>query len=256
MSNLEKLKRFSGTLACAGLVAMVPTAHAWDWNVLWGGKTVRGSGVMKIETRNVTEFNKIALSIPAKVELIQGNTEGITIEGDDNIVPLVETAVRNGELKIHFAEKNISVSTKLLRLVVNVKTVEGLSVAGSGDLHAAQLQSATLKAGIAGSGDVNITRLDVDSLTVSIAGSGNFSAGGKAKTVETDIAGSGNIKIGNLEANAVKVSVAGSGDATIWATDSLKVSVAGSGDVKYYGDPKVSKSFAGSGSVKRLGAAP
>jgi hypothetical protein len=256
MSKYEVVMRFIGAMTCAGMVAMAPSVQAWDWNSIWGGKSVKGSGVMKTESRSAAGFTQISLSIPAKVELIQGSAEGVTIEGDDNIVPLVETEVKNGELRIRFADKNLSVSTKLLKLVVQVRTIEGLSVAGSGDVHSAQLQSATLKSSIAGSGDVNITRLDVDKLTVSIAGSGNFSAGGKAKIIETEIAGSGDIKIGNLEADAVKVSVAGSGDAIVWAKDSLKVSVAGSGDVKYYGDAKVSKSFAGSGSVKRLGSAP
>ena len=113
-----------------------------------------------------------AVSIPAKVEIVQGNTEGVTIEGDDNIVPLVETVVENDGLKIRFAEKNMSVHSKSLRLVVNAKTIEGLSVAGSGDVHAAKLQTTSLKASIAGSGDVSINGLDADMLTVSIAGSG------------------------------------------------------------------------------------
>jgi len=256
VSIFDDVKRFLPVVACAGLVAVAPSAHAWDWTWGWGGKSVKGSGVVKTETRHVTGFNRISLSIPARVEVIQGNTEGITIEGDDNIVPLVETVVENNSLNIRFAERDLSISTKTLRLVVNVKTVEGLSVAGSGELHASKLQSATLKASIAGAGDVNIAHLDTESLTVSIAGSGNFAAAGKAKTIQTKIAGSGDIKIGKLEANSVTISVAGSGDATVWATDSLKVSVAGSGDVKYYGDAKVSQSVAGSGSVKRLGAAP
>ncbi len=256
MRIFECIKRFVKVMTCAGLLAIVPSVHAWDWNWAWGGKSVKGSGVMKTESREITGFTQISLAIPAKVELIQGDAERVTIEGDDNIVPLVETVVQNGELKIRFVEKNMSVSTKLLKLVVHVRNVEGLSVAGSGKLRAEKLQAATLKADIAGSGDVNITHLDAEMLKVSIAGSGNFSANGKTRTIETDIAGSGDIKIGNLEANAVKVSVAGSGDAIVWAKDSLKVSVAGSGDVKYYGDAKVSQSFAGSGSVKRLGSAP
>ena len=256
MKDFNPLHRVIPALACAGFIALAPSAQAWEWNWGWGGKSVKGSGVMKTEARNVSGFTSISMSIPGNVEVIQGSTEGVSIEGDDNIVPLVETVVEHGGLKIRFTEKNLSISAKTLRLVVNVKTVDGLSVAGSGDMHAAKLQSATLKASIAGSGDVSIASLDTDTLTVSIAGSGNFVAGGKAKSVETRIAGSGDLKIGKLEGNSVKVSIAGSGDATVWAKESLTISVAGSGDVRYYGDAKVSQSVAGSGSVKRLGTAP
>ena len=244
------------TIVCAGFLTAADSVQAWDWNSAWGGKSVKGSGVIKTETRNVSGFNRISVAIPGKVEVVQGNTESVSVESDDNIVPLIETVVEDGGLKIRFTEKNMSVSSKTMKLVVNAKTVEGLSVAGSADLHAARLRSTTLKTSIAGSGDIQINNLDADELRVSIAGSGNFAADGRAKNIETKIAGSGDIKIGRLEANAVKVSVSGSGDATVWARESLTVSVAGSGDVKYYGDAKVSKSVAGSGSVKRLGAAP
>ena len=256
MSIVNRMKRVVPAVACASLMALAPSAHAWEWNWGWGGKSVRGSGVMKTETRRVSGFTGISMLIPGNVEVIQGTTEGISLEGDDNILPLVETVVERGDLKIRFVEKNMSISAKALRLIVNAKTVEGLSVAGSGELHAAKLQSATLKANVAGSGDVSIATLDADALTVSIAGSGNFTAGGKVKSIETKIAGSGDLKIGKLEGNSVKVSIAGSGDATVWAKESLTVSVAGSGDVKYYGDAKVSQSVAGSGSVTRLGSVP
>jgi len=249
------LPAFAAFMLLAGSLAFAPQAQAGDWS--WGfGKSVKGSGTVRTESRNVSGFSKISLAIPASAELVQGTTEGVSIESDDNIVPLIETVVENGTLKIRFSDKNMSVSTKTLKVTINAKTVEGLSVAGSGDLRAARLQSANLKTSIAGSGDVVITLLDADALVVSIAGSGNFTAGGKARSVETKIAGSGELKIGRLEAGSVKISVAGSGDATVWAKEALTISVAGSGDVKYYGDAKVTQSVAGSGSVKRLGTAP
>ncbi len=259
MGKFTSFQRFIPALAAAcllaGSLAVAPKAQAWDWN--WGfGKSVKGSGVLKSESRSVSGFSKISLAVPGNAELVQGSSEGITIETDDNILPLIETVVESDTLKIRFIDKGTSVSTKTLKLAINAKTIEALSVAGSGDVRAAKLQAGDFKASIAGSGDVQIGQLDADAVTISIAGSGNFAAGGKAKSISSKIAGSGDMKIGKLEANSVKISIAGSGDATVWAKESLTVSVAGSGDVKYFGDAKISKSVAGSGSVKRLGAAP
>ncbi|MEP7157380.1 MAG: head GIN domain-containing protein [Betaproteobacteria bacterium] len=234
------------------LLALSPAAHA-DF---WTGKSIKGSGVIKSETRNVSGFTGVSLAVPAKLEIVQGASESLTIEGDDNIVPLIETVVENGTLKIRFTEKNTSITTKALKAVLNVKTLELLSVAGSGDIRAAKLQAGNLKTSISGSGDINIASLDADMLKLSIAGSGSVTAAGKAKNVEANVAGSGDVKLGKLEAAIAKASIQGSGDVTVWAKDSLTVSVAGSGDVKYYGDAKVTKSVAGSGSVKRLGTAP
>ena len=250
-------KRFVPMLSAFALVGAftltATSATAWDWS--WGAK-ISGSGNIKTEARAVTGFNGISLSIPAKAEIIQGASEGISIETDDNILPLIETVIEEGKLKIRFKDRNMSVTTKTLRMTINVKSIESLAVAGSGDLRAAKLQVSTLKTSIAGSGDVRIANLDADTLIVSIAGSGDFSAAGKTNTLEAKIAGSGDIKTEKLAAGNVKLSIAGSGDAKVWAKDNLKISVAGSGDVAYYGDAKVSQSVAGSGSVKRLGSAP
>ena len=254
MGNFKRISQFFPALVLIGVFGLIATpAAAWDWNF---GAKVSGSGNIKTETRNVSGFTGISLSLPANVEIIQGGSEGIVIETDDNVLPLIETVVDNGSLKIRFKERNMSVNTKTFNITINVKTIDNLSVAGSGDVRAAKLQVAKLKTSIAGSGNVHITSLDADTLTLSIAGSGDFSAGGKASVVEGKVAGSGNMKIGALAANSVKLSIAGSGDATVWAKDTLTVSVAGSGDVTYYGDARVSQSVAGSGSVKRLGSTP
>ena len=187
MQVFKCFSRLFPALALASALGLTaPPAPAWDWT--WGAK-VSGSGNIKTEARSVSGFTGISLSLPAKVDIVQGGIEGISIETDDNVLPLIETVVEDGKLKIRFKERNMSVSTKTLKMTVNVKSLDSLAVAGSGDLRAAKLQVAKLKTSIAGSGDVRIAALDADSLTVSIAGSGDFSAGGK---VNTDIARAGN----------------------------------------------------------------
>ncbi len=253
---LRPLALFAAPLLAAFTFSLAGTpAHAADWN--WGfGKSISGSGTIKSETRNVTGFTGIGLSLPAYVDVRQGNSESVVVETDDNLLPLVETVVEDGKLKIRSLEKNTNLKTKNMKITVNVKTIESLSVAGSGDIRSDALKTGNLKVSIAGSGDIHLKSLESDYLKVSISGSGDFSAGGKANTLEASIAGSGDLKAEKLLANAVKVSIAGSGSAGFWAKDTLKSSIAGSGDVTYYGDAQVSSSVAGSGSVKRLGAAP
>lgn len=240
------------TASATLMAGFAPAAFAWSW-----GKTVTGSGTPKTESRNVSGFTGVGVSIPAKVTVIQGDKEGVTLEGDDNIVAVIETEVERGSLKLRFNERGMNVKTKTpLKVTVHAKTVDHLSVAGSGDILSDAIKADTFKASIAGSGDINLKSLTAETAKVSISGSGNFSAGGKAANVEVSIAGSGDVKAGMLESDKVKISIAGSGDAVVWAKQNLKMSVAGSGDVKYYGNPEVNKSIAGSGSSKKLGDAP
>jgi len=249
----RRLALFSGVLMCAALAGASKPAHAWDWG--WGPK-VTGSGNITTTSRAVTGFTGIELSIPADVKLVQGSAEGLTLETDDNIAPLVETVVENGRLVIRLQKKTGAINTKVLRMTVNARTIEHLEVSGSGNIIADKLQAQQLKCNIAGSGDMRIGNLDASTLRVSISGSGDFLASGKTDAMEGSIAGSGDIRTQGLAANSVKISIAGSGGAAVWAKKQLKIGIAGSGDVSYFGDAEVSKSIAGSGSIRHLGSGP
>ena len=244
------------TAALALLTALPTQCLAWEWS--WGGRSVTASGNVKTETRDVTGFSGISLSLPAKVTIKQGNKEGVVIESDDNFLPLIETVVERGQLRIRPTEKNMSFKGRSMKLNITVDAIniESLSVSGSGDILADQLNSPKLKTSIAGSGDVNIKSLTSDSVKASIAGSGDINLGGTANELDASIAGSGTVKADRLKAKSVVLNIAGSGDATVWATDTMKLSIAGSGDVKYWGDAKATQSVMGSGSIKRLGKVP
>lgn len=248
-----------GPMACAlvllvslGLFGPTP-ALAWDWGF---GPRVTGSGQVSKMPRRASGFKSLSIEVPGQVEIIQGSFEGVSIETDDNIAPLIETVVEREELKIRLSKRSTSLKPTLLKITVNVRNLEKLAISGSGKLSIDKLQTPSLETHIAGSGDMRIAGLTTDRLEISISGSGDFLANGRADSVRASIAGSGDLKLANLAAKAVKISVAGSGSAKVWASQTLDVSVAGSGDVDYYGDAAVTQSIAGSGRIKRLGAAP
>ncbi len=57
---------------------------------------VAGSGPVRTQTRPLDAFTGIALALPAQLELRTGTAEGITIETNENLLPLIETSVENG----------------------------------------------------------------------------------------------------------------------------------------------------------------
>lgn len=246
--------KFAAVIALTGTLAMLGApAMAWDWSF---GTTVVGSGQLTQTQRQIAGFRGLSLELPSNVEIIQGDTEGVMIETDQNIAPLIETAVENDQLKIRAIPRFKSFKPTSLKITVHARTIEHISISGSGDVKAIKLQSTTLEARISGSGDIHIGTLDADSLSVAISGNGDFLAGGRANAVRLNIAGSGEVKAERLAAKNVTLSIAGSGDAKVWASETLNVRIAGSGDVGYYGDAAVSQSVAGSGRIRRLGTAP
>lgn len=208
------------------------------------------------ETRNVSGFTEVALRAPVNVDVVQGDSEGLVLEGDPEYIARIETVVENGTLKIRYTSRDRVWNMAKIRAHVRMKTIEGLAITGAGDISAQSLQAKDLRVSISGSGDVRIGALAADHLSVSIAGSGDMSVAGKVDRTETSIAGSGDLKAAKLESREAHISIAGSGDAILWARELVSVSIMGAGDVRYYGDPTVKKSVMGSGSVKRLAANP
>lgn len=247
------IARRSLAAACIASAAFaVPLSAA----ALPGATPVTASGKVVQETRPVSGFTGIALSLPGKVELRQGSPESATVEADDNLVGEIETVVERGTLHLRF-KRPVHVSGRsTIRIMVTAPKLDSLAVAGSGDIVAESLASPSLSVSIAGSGDVKLGKLAGDTLKVSISGSGDFRAAGRVGELGAKIVGSGDVDAGKLAARRATVSIAGSGNATVWASESLEASIAGSGDVRYHGDPSVKKSVAGSGTVKRLGAVP
>lgn len=239
-------------LAMAATIAPAP-AMAWPF----GNEQVEGSGSVTRQARQVKNFSGVAMSVPGTLELRIGSNEGVTIETDDNLQPLIETVVENGVLRVRPARRNLNLRTRSLKIVVTARAIDNLSLQGSGNIEADKLTSRTLQLAVGGSGKIGIRQLDGDAVTVSVGGSGDVEVGGGAvRTATVSVGGSGDVDLGRLAADSARVSIAGSGDVTLWAKTGLSVSIAGSGDVNYYGDPKLSRSVAGSGDARRLGGAP
>lgn len=251
----SSLASIFSALALLGVLAVSSAPAQASW--VFGSKTVTGSGHASSVQRELVAFHEIAVSLPAKLVLVQGNTESIAIETDDNLLPLIETVVKNGELIIR-AVKGVNLSNNTpIKITVNVRNVDGLSLASSAEVSAARLMAPKLSNSIAGSGRITIKDLQCDELSVSIAGSGRFEAQGAAKAMEVDIAGSGDVVVPKLSVQDATVSIAGSGDATLWVRKGLTVSIAGSGNVRYYGEGTLrDASLMGSGRVRQMGSAP
>ncbi len=193
---------------------------------------VAGSGKESKETRSLPPFHKIVLKGSADVELVCGKDGPAEVTADDNILAIIETKVKDGELVISPKQSYSTDHPVRIRL------------------HAAHLDSASL----AGSGNIQISHCHEENLSLAISGSGNIEAAGNAAKLDVSIEGSGNLKAKALNTSAATISISGSGDAEVFTAGPLQANVEGSGNVSYFGHPSsISKSIAGSGDVKAGG---
>jgi hypothetical protein len=213
-----------------------------------GKKTVRGSGEVVTEERQVAEFKTIKLKGSGKIVLKQGNQHSVTILTDDNILPLIETDVQNEELII--SQQNYNLRPTTLEFDITVTDLKGIAISGSGEVVGKnRFVSDDFYADISGAGDMAL-ELDVADLETKISGSGFMNLSGKANRHDAKISGSGKINAFDMQVKSVSLKVSGSGDCKVNATETLYARISGSGDVFYKGHPRITSKISGSGSLE------
>lgn len=190
---------------------------------------VRGSGVAKMETRELSAFEAIDLSGVGRLEVAVGKAGPLTLTTDDNLLPLVITEVRENRLVIRESER-INPQTPL---VISVATPKLSGVEVSGAAHCI------------------VKDLSGDSFEASVSGAGTVEAAGAVKSLSVSISGAGDVKAFDLKCEQAEVSLGGAGAAEINAARSLKAGISGVGRVTYMGEPAVEKSVTGAGRIER-----
>jgi hypothetical protein len=239
------MRRF---LPLRNLVPLLAVLAMVSCVVRMSNNAVNGSGVSRTESRNLATFDRVRLDGAADVTVTIGGQTSVTVTGDDNILPLVETTVSDGRLIVGSRESYRAKTP--VKVAVTVPSLAGLELNGSGrGTVDGTLTGKQFKAAIHGSGDLRIEQVKLERLDVSIAGSGDVSAAGTADAVQVSISGSGDVRLADVAARSAVVDVGGSGGATVQASDTLRVRISGSGDVRYRGRPTIESSVAGSGQV-------
>lgn len=246
MKLKQKTKKMK-KLALLCIVMLTVTTNAQSW---WGSTKVKGNGNVTTETRTIKNFDAVSVGGSFDVVLVDGNEGKLTIEGEENILPYLETKVEGGTLKINFKNNTNIRTTKRFIVTVPFEDIESVSLGGSGDVKVKKTISANnISFNIGGSG---IITADVNGETVktAIGGSGDIKLTGKSENLKISIGGSGNIKAYGLKTQTIKASVAGSGDIYITVSNKIKATVVGSGNIYYKGNPKhIDTNSLGSGDV-------
>jgi hypothetical protein len=250
------------------LLAMLAFAAGCQpfWPLALAG--VAGSGKRAADTRAPGAFTRIQNTGSVDLEVEVGPAPAVVIEGDDNLLPLVRTEVRDGVLVLSTEQ---SYNTRLgLRARITVPRLESLRIDGSGDarlsgvageafaltIHGSGDVTATGSAArmdveVNGSGDVQFTGLEARQVGVAIRGSGDVVLRGAADTLEATVHGSGDLDAGDLKARTATAELHGSGDARVAAAESVSGRLYGSGDLLYSGSPRVQVERHGSGDAVR-----
>jgi hypothetical protein len=214
-----------------------------------GGRSGLSNG-QALSELELEEFDSVSLRGPDNVVVEHGDAFDIRIEGDDDIVALIEFEIHDGTLQIARKRRSgFSVRSNSATVHITMPAINSASLRGSGDMQIDRAEGEEFEASVAGSGSITIAALETVRAGLDIAGSGNISAAGTVADIDIDIAGSGDVEGADLRVERAEVGIRGSGNVEIFATEEVSGRMVGSGDVRVRGGAQCTARSVGSGSL-------
>ncbi len=197
--------------------------------------TLRGSGSIITQDRNVSSFNAISTFGSAKIFISYAPQISVQVKGYQNLVSEYETKVTGNTLSLQYRD-NVNIQNDNIEVYITMPGFVGLNSNGSSTINATGVydDADNLSISIAGNAEINIEKMNVKNYTIESDGNGEISSLG-------------------VNANEAKVHLNGSGFVTLSVQNSLDVHISGSGKVSYKGDPpNITTNISGSGSLIKL----
>lgn len=235
-------------LLMAGLLLLALALSSSGCDTL---RTIRGTGDITSQTREVTDFSAVDLAGIGNIIIDYGEQESLRIEAEDNLLPYLETEVDGDTLTIGIREGVNIIPTQGIFYYLTVRELDEVSVSGLGNIDLPLLEGTSVALNITGGGDIDAKEVNAKDLAVKLSGLGSLTIeGGEVTNSNVQLTGAGNYNASQLVSQVVNVQVTGLGSAGVWAEDALSATITGGGSVRYKGKPQITKNVTGLGVVE------
>jgi Putative auto-transporter adhesin, head GIN domain len=194
--------------------------------------TVRGSGNFQTQFRNIDRYDAIDVFGTYDIEVNARQSSAFQISGDDNILPLIKTEVRDKTLFV-YVDRHVNISPKLrLKIKTSSDRIEQISTQGVNNL--------------------TVDNLDNNAFKLTQNGTGNTKLSGKTNSFLSTINGSIYINARQFYSQQAAIKLLGTSHIDVYANEELKLDILGMGKVNYYGNPhRIIKNVLGMSSVNK-----
>jgi len=190
------------------------------------------------EQRSITAFNKLHVNGPFEVVLVKDKQTTLTIDGAENIVPLITVDVKDNTLTIALKDGLKIKPSKYNKITIKVPftALNEISLYGSGNISSKRTIDTNLDIKFNGSGSIKLV-LYSPKTNVNMVGSGSVMLSGYSEMVSCKLTGSGSILAKDLQSDDADVMLMGSGNIKVATNKSIKGRINGSGSVAFSGEP-------------------
>ena len=212
------------------------------------------------ETRKIENVSRVVLREYGQLFISQGDRESLSLEGQDDVLSMVRSDVRNGELLLDieggwwdrtWRAITSTVEGKPLKYHLTLKKLDGLFVSGAARVRSKGFRFENFQMIMKGAGEIVMTDIEAVNLDIEMPGAGLINLSGSAENQKVWIKGAGSYDCPRLKTDNAEVKLHGVGRARVWAVKSLDARVDGVGHIEYYGEPDVRRSVSGLGKISQ-----
>lgn len=226
------------------LLLSIPSCENMPWDCLEGNDRI------VTERRPVSDFLEISSYGDYLVYIEPASTFKVELEGDENILPFINTSVRGNKLVIETRNGRCIRTHEPIKIYIQSPGIREVKLYGSGAIYYDNFVRNDFYAEILGSGNIECFDINVDFFKGIISGSGTIEASGYARNSDFLLTGSGMIKTLDMEQKNCVANISGSGNIFAFVTDELDVLISGSGNFYYAGTPDIQQTITGTGRVR------
>lgn len=210
---------------------------------------IRGNGKIVKEERKVGNFKGISVGGAFDVYLKRGNQITLSVEADENLLPVIKTEVRGDILKITTTE-GIRNSSKL-DIYITMPELEKLDVSGACEIKGeGRFNMKELEVDASGACEIKL-EIDVDYLEMNISGASEVDLSGKAVNSEIELSGASELSAFELVMEICDIEASGASSADIYVNNELEVDASGASDIDYKGDAYSKADVSGAASLQK-----
>ncbi len=226
------LKRIAGCLLVA-MAAACGEDHGVFYATAPTQPTIIGSGRMVSQSRPVQGFHTLAVTGGVRAMVTYTSNETLEITAEDNVLPLVESAVIDGQLRIGWRAGSGHVSSLGVVCRIGARALGGVTATGGSR--------------------IDMDGIDAGDFVIDLSGAAWFAGSGSVERLRLNLSGASRADAPGLTARFVDATVSGASVARLRVVEALVVNASGASLLEYFGDPTVRADTSGASFVTRVG---
>ena len=210
----------------------------------------KGNGNVVKQDREIGHFTAISAGTGLNVFVVQGETEAVTVETDENLQDNIITEVRGDKLVVKVEDRIRK--AKAMSVYITLVDVNKIHISSGCDFETkSTIKVKNLDIEVSSGADADLD-IQVDELSCSVSSGADADLWGTANYFDAKASSGSDLDAHKLIAKICKAKASSGADVTVNTTEEIDASASSGGKVSYYGNPtKVDVKTSSGGDVNR-----